>query len=278
MTASVSIPAYPYESGPRPYGLTAGLRLLRALETAGQDVLSAADAVAAGQALGLSSGHAIALLHRLAAAGWLARARRGLYAIVDPATGQPRAHPFAIGAALARPAAISHWSALQHWGLTTQLPAVVTLSTPKRATPPRVAIAGARYEIVTIAARRWFGVTQAWVDERHAVAIFEPERALLDAFHHFHIFGSLSTALELLEERHDALDLERLVAYAARLEIGAVAKRLGWALERLGAGETLLAPLRACPGRGDIPLDPRRPARGRHNSAWGVIENLGDGG
>lgn len=115
------------------------------------------------------------------------------------------------------------------------------------------------------------------MDEQHEVAIFARERALLDAFHHFHIFGSLSTALAMLEEHHDALDLETLVAYAARLEIGAVAKRVGWALERLGASETLLAPLRSCPGRGDIPLDPHRPARGRHNSAWGVIENLDNG-
>ena len=123
-------------------------------------MLTAADAVAVGQALGLSRGHTIALLHRLAAAGWLVRARKGLYAIVDPATGQPRAHPFALGVALARPAAISHWSALQYWGLTTQLPAIVTLSTPGRAIPPRGALAGARYEIVTIEARRWFGVTR----------------------------------------------------------------------------------------------------------------------
>lgn len=30
-------------------------------------------------------------------------------------------------------------------------------------------------------------------------------------------------------------------------------------------------------GQGDAPLDPGRPARGRHDPTWRVIENLHDG-
>lgn len=203
-------------------------------------------------------------------------------------TRLPKAHPFAIGAAIVSPSAVSHWSALQHWGLTDQIPATVTLSSPTRTFPPadeaderssRPAwtVAGVRYEFVAITRPRFFGVTQVWVNERNQVPIFDRERALLDAFHHFHIFGSLSVALEILEAHLAEIDVRRLVEYAVRLDVAAVAKRLGWALEKLGVPPDVLAPLRSYPARGDSPLDPGRPARGRHNPTWHVIENLHDG-
>ncbi|MBI4495212.1 MAG: hypothetical protein HY690_20750 [Chloroflexi bacterium] len=238
--------------------------------------------------LGLSPRHTITLLHRLAAGGWLTRIKKGLYAINDPVTRLPKAHPFAIGAAIVSPSAISHWSALQHWGLTEQLPTTVTLSSPIRTFPPADeadghgsrpvwSVAGMRYEFVAIARPRFFGVTQVWVNERNQVPMFDRERALLDAFHHFHIFGSLSVALEILETHLKDIDVHRLVEHAVRLDIAVVVKRLGWALEELGVTADVLAPLRSYPSKGDSPLDPGRPARGRHNPTWRVIENLHDG-
>src|SRR5690242_18686277 len=112
----------PYSAEGRPsYGELAGLRLLDALETAGFDPFTVADAKAHGEALGLSASHTTSLLHRLSASGRLTRMKKGVYAVTDPITDLPRAHPFAIGTALVTPSAISHWSALQHWGLTEQI-------------------------------------------------------------------------------------------------------------------------------------------------------------
>ncbi len=238
--------------------------------------------------LGPSPRHTLKLLHKLATSGWVTRVKKGLYAINDPVTKLPKAHPFAIGAAIVTPSAVSHWSALQHWGLTEQIPATVTLSSPERTFPPAGeadglgrrpawAVAGVRYELVTITKPRFFGVTQVCVNERNQVPIFDRERALLDAFRHFHIFGSLSVALEILEDHLAEIDVDRLVEYAVRLDVAAVVKRLGWALEEIGVPAEVLDPLRAYPAKGDSPLDPGRPARGRHNPTWHVIENLHDG-
>jgi predicted transcriptional regulator of viral defense system len=135
-------------------------------------------------------------------------------------------------------------------------------------------VGGVRYEFVTTKERRFFGVDQVWVNERNRVPIFDCERALLDAFHHFQVFGSLSTALEILEDHIEEIDVVRLVRYAARLEVGAVTKRVGWALERFGVPAQRLEPLRASLSKGDTPLDPGLPRLGRHNSRWRVIENL----
>lgn len=280
------MPTGPYSRIPRRgYGEPAGVRLVAIIAGTGADLFTATQAVGQGAELGLTPGHIRTLLHELATGGWITRVKKGLYAINDPVTKLPKAHPFAIGTAIVTPSAISHWSALQHWGLTEQIPATVTLSSPTRTFPPADetdgrgsrpvwTVAGVRYEFVAITRPRFFGVTHVWVDERNQVPIFDRERALLDAFHHFHIFGSLSVALETLESHLADIDVHRLVQYAVRLDVAAVVKRLGWALEEFGISTDVLAPLRSYPAKGDSPLDPGRPARGRHNPTWHVIENL----
>lgn len=276
----------PYsEDGRRSYGELAGLRLLDALGSTGLDPFTVAEAKAQGEALGLSESHTTSLLHRLSASGRLTRVKKGVYAVTDPVTQLPRAHPFAIGTALVTPSAISHWSAFQHWGLTEQIPDAVTLSSPTRTFPPATGaetrgtrrpwvVAGTRYEVMAITRERFFGVEDVWLNERDQVAVFDRERSLLDAFQHFHIFGSLSVGLVALEEHLGEMDLDRLARYAVQLGVTAVIKRLGWALEQQGVPEAVLAPLRSYPARGNAPLDPGRPSRGRHNPAWHVIENL----
>ncbi|MDP2662801.1 MAG: hypothetical protein Q8R28_18965 [Dehalococcoidia bacterium] len=217
--------------------------------------------------------------------GWITRIKKGLYAINDPLTRAPKAHPFAIGAAIVNPSAISHWSALQHWGLTEQISSAITLSSPTRTFPPRRetqdadlrpawVVGGVRYQFTTIPPAHFFGISNRWIDERNQAPMFDAERALLDAFQHFHIVGSLSVALEILETHMADLDIKRLVRYALQLKVGAVIKRIGWALEALNAPADLVAPLQAHPAKGDSPLDPGRPSLGRHNRAWHVIENL----
>lgn len=280
----MTMPSYT-TSAPRAYGELAGTQLLTALEAAGHDPFTVAQATGEGANIGLSARHVASLLHRLAASGLVTRLKKGVYALSDPVTRLPRAHTFAIGTALVTPSAISHWSALQHWGLTEQIPSTIMLSSPTRTFPPsgqaeagssRKAwvVAGTRYEVVTVTDGRFFGIAHAWVSERNQVAIFDGERALLDAFHHFHVFGSLSVGLDILETHLAELDLVRLARYAEQLQVTAVVKRLGWALERLGASSEVLDPLRVYPARGDAPLDPGQPARGRHNRTWRVIENL----
>lgn len=247
------------------------------------------DAVEAGSHLGLTETHVHHLLHELARSGWVTRLQRGLYAPVDRATEAPRAHLFTVGTSLVQPAAVSHWSALAHWELTEQIPQVVTVSSPTRsaargrrrqarsdASGHLWVVAGQRYRVVFVKPEHYFGLSQVWVAPTERVATYDRERALLDAFRHFHLFGSLAPALEMVEQHLAELDLDRLVGYAERLRVASVTRRLGWLLERLDAPEAARARLRAqLPERAaEVALDPTRPERGARNRTWGVIENL----
>ncbi len=74
------------------------------------------------------------------------------------------------------------------------------------------------------------------------------------------------------------IDLDRLARHAVQLGLAVVVKQVDdWVLERLVVAPSVLEPLRTYPAKEESPLDPGRPARGRHNPTWHIIENLGNG-
>lgn len=267
---------------PRYGGL--GVALLRALSEEGGATFTVADARAQADAIGVSRSYLALLLHRLERAGLVRRVKRGTYALTAGLPGFPDAHPFAIGMALVDPSAISGWSALNHHGLTDQVPRVITLTTPKRVVTPAMRgavrtaasvwdVAGQRYEIVSVVPARFFGFEDTWVGESR-VRIFDRERALLDCFALPRRFGGLAEGLAVVEEHLRDLDIDRLVRHALRYGAVSIAKRVGCALESAGAKPRLVEPLRSLPVRGYRPFDPTRPVRGPRNERWGLVENL----
>lgn len=62
--------------------------------------------------------------------------RRGLYTTIGMESVANITHSFLIATHLVQPSAISHWSALQHHGLTEQIPQIITASTPTKVVTP----------------------------------------------------------------------------------------------------------------------------------------------
>ena len=197
-------------------------------------------------------------------------------------------HPFAIAAALVEPMAISHWSALAHHGLTTQIPPMVQASTARNVVTPEMRRGKAyrprghavwpalalEFEFIRIKQDHFFGLQQEWVNSWQRVSITDPERTVLDMVAHPRVFGSLRTAIETIEAHLERVDVKRLVEYALRYDVGAVIKRLGWTLEALGAPLAVVEPLQAYPGRTYYPLDPAGPGGGTPVTRWRVRDNL----
>ncbi|MCK6479411.1 MAG: hypothetical protein L6R43_04465 [Planctomycetes bacterium] len=261
-----------------------GLALLRELAGQGRTTFTVSGIRKTASRLGVAEPYLPVLLHRLQVAGMLRRLQRGTYALASGIPGFPEAHPFAIGMALVRPSAVSGWSALHHHGLTEQIPRVVTLTTTRRVATPsmrgavkeapsRWTVAGQTFEIVTVVPDHFFGDEEVWVGEAK-VRILDRERALLDCFALPRRFGGVAEGLGILEEHLSRLDAERLVAHALRYGADAVARRVGFALEGLGAPARVLGPLRDRPMTGYRTLDPTRTPRGPRNRRWRLVENL----
>ena len=68
--------------------------------------------------------------------------------------------------------------------------------------------------------------------------------------------------------------MQGLIRYGLDYRVGAVIKRLGWCLEKLGGAEDLLTLLQQFPVRNTTLLDPRAPSGTVLNDRWQVNENL----
>jgi len=269
------------------YAQSQGMMLLnRVVEEVGPlFTIEGAHAVAA--ALDLTPQRVRALLSQLAQAGWIERLKRGSYAVTTPVLNATL-HPYAVAEALVSPLAISHWSALAHHGFTTQIPPMVQASTTATVVTPEMRqgaayrprgraawrALGLEFEFIQVQEKLFFGFQEEWVSRWHRVAITDPERTLLDLFAAPQVFGSLQTGLETLEAQLHRLDVDKLVEYALRYKVGAVIKRLGWALESLGAPESAIAPLETYPLHAYSQLDPTGPPGGMPITRWQLRNNL----
>lgn len=227
------------------------------------------------------------LMSMLATSGRIEILKRGTYAVKSPLFAG-EIPSFAVAAALIQPMAISHWSALAQHGFTTQLPAMVQASTPRKVITPEMRAGqahrprgravwralGFEIEYIYVQEKQFFGHQQIWVNNWQQVSITDLERTALDLIARPDVFGGMSAAIEVLEENLPRIDFPSLVQYALRYNVGAVIKRLGWLLERFGAAAGEIVPLQSHPVKTYYRLDPQAPAGRKYSSRWRINENL----
>lgn len=260
-----------------------GTELVRKLAEAGQRLFTAEEARRVAPSVGLSPGYFRQALHHLARTGWIVRLKKGLYSLSGSVPGATPLHEFEIAMALVEPAAISHWSAMSHHGLTEQAPRRVFVLTTARSVPR---MRGAKskdteegypvgetiYQFVQVKPERFFGIDDVWVNDSR-IKMTDPERTLLDGLMMPRYCGDFAEVLHAFEVRAHKLDLDRIIRYALRLD-AATAKRLGWILGRQGVDSARLAPLRDVPIKGYRVLDPSGPRQGPCDTGWMIQVNL----
>jgi len=139
---------------------------------------------------------------------------------------------FWIGANLVEPYAISFWSALNHWGLTEQLPNITYIETTKRMRSNQRKVLNNEYRFVRLSKKRLFGITRIWV-ANHQVNITDPEKTLADCLAFPEHGGGISEAAKGLYNYTKENKLNNLVSYTQKMGQPAL-KRLGYLLELLG--------------------------------------------
>lgn len=260
-----------------------GTELVRLLASEGDRVFSTDRARELSSRVGLKDAYLWEALYHLRRGGWIVSLRRGLYALSATVPGLTPAHEFEIAMALVAPAAISHWSALSHHGLTEQVPRLVYVLTTARSVPrkrgatskdaePGYPVGGTFYRFVQVKPERFFGVEDVWVNESR-VTMTDPERTLLDGLMIPRYCGDFAEVLHAFDVRSSNLDVPRIIRYALKLGT-ATAKRLGWILERHGIEPDRLEPLRKIPIKGYRVLDPTAPRRGPCDAGWMIQVNL----
>lgn len=275
------------ENEPR-YSQSQGLKLLEAAVKEFGPLFTLDQVKPLANTQKLSTSHLRYLLSTLADAGWIEILKRGTYLVKSPLYSE-EVPVYAIAAALIQPMAISHWSACAHHGFTTQNPVMVQATTPGKVITPEMrtgkahsprgravwTVAGHDFEFIHVASNLFWGFQKIWVNSWQQVNITDLERTALDLIARPDIFGGFSAAIEILENTINQVNLDRLVDYGLKYDVGSVIKRLGWALENLGFAGNGLERLRAYPVKRYYLLDPGLDITNAiKNSRWHIAENL----
>lgn len=184
------------------------------------------------------------VLSHMESKGWLERLEQGSYLIIPLEAGLDRTwseDPLAIGTLLAPEGAGAYWTAVRHWGWTTQVPHTTFFISPKRRFNPRPNIMGVDYRFVILKPERVFGIAKEWSGDLR-VHVTDRERTVLDIMDRPDLSGGIAEVAESLQRAWSELDLGRLTEYLQRFEGGTPPKRLGFLAEEMdlpGAGEWL---------------------------------------
>ncbi len=214
-------------------------------------------------------------LERLHNKGWIRRIRRGRFAVIPFSSGEsrtPQLHEFIVAMELVSPAAIAYWSALNHHGMTEQLPRTVFVSTNHPVRRPPGEVLGMSYKIISLRHRKFFGVIKDWIDEM-PFSVTDREKTIIDGLDLPQYVGGIEEIAKALSTVWTQLDESKLRKYAVKIGNSSVAKRLGFLMETLGIGN-VEALRNAVPlGSGFSSLDPTMPRQGKYNRRWGLLIN-----
>jgi predicted transcriptional regulator of viral defense system len=250
-------------------------KLLMALYDCGQTTFTSADA---SRITGLKSPLASSLLHKAAKRGLVSRLKRGLFAIVPPELGtsvEYSGNPYLVSRYLvgSAPYYLSHASAMELHRMVTQPQFTVFVSSTKRI--PNQTLHGTKFRFVLLKRAHFFGTMKHWVTKQESIEISDLDRTVIDGLRQPEYCGGVTDIAKGLSMRRADMNVQRLLDYATRLNIGSVKRRVGYLLELFGmAPEQQLQAFRKSLTATYVPLDPLLPREGPHLAKWRLQINV----
>ena len=209
------------------------------------------------------------LLYRLEKQGAIERIERGKYIIIPlhGEKGEYTLHEFIIASILINPYAISYWSALNHYGLTEQIPGTVFIQTTAWKRKQKMEVLGINYKIVRIKRTKFFGVRKERIEQTQ-INITDEEKTIIDCLDKPHYCGGIVEVAKALKSmKYDAVKLNE---YAVKIGNSGVMRRMGYLCELLNID--IKIPL--IKTKNYLLLDPSMQMKGNKNAKWHLIVNI----
>jgi predicted transcriptional regulator of viral defense system len=183
-------------------------------------------------------------LSRWQSQGWLARIKRGTYAIVplDSSTSEQVVEdPWCLVPELFSPCYIGGWSASEHWDLTEQIFQTICVLTYRSFRKKLQTHHHVNFETTKIPPKLMFGTRVVWRNNKK-VQVSDPHKTIIDIIYAPPLGAGYPHITDCFQAyiKSDHCDLDILSEYASQLRSGAFFKRLGYLSEKsLGQGYPL---------------------------------------
>jgi len=219
--------------------------------------------------LGIKKSSVMKTLSRLERSGWIQRIERGKYMVIPlgEKKGKYTLNEYLLASILSPTGSIAYWSALNHHGLTEQIPNTVFVQSTRRRNDPYPEVFGVRYHFVTIKETRFFGNEEIIIGE-DPVTITTPEKTLIDCLDSPQYCGGIVEVAKGIRSKD--FDEELLKDHAMRFGSLAVIRRLGYLCDLYGINIDL-PPVKQ---RNYVLLDPTMDQGGPINGRWRIKLNV----
>lgn len=157
----------------------------------------------------------------------MSRLKPGVYVVVPAELGSSAEYagnPYLTAVKLAGkgPRFISHASAMEIHRMVTQPRRVVFASSSKRIRNRK--LHGTEFRFVFVRRNQYFGTMKHWVTKQEAIDVSDLERTIIDGLRQPEYCGGVMEVAKCLWMRKRDMHAAKLVDYALRLGIGAVAR------------------------------------------------------
>jgi predicted transcriptional regulator of viral defense system len=249
-------------------------RLLFELEKAGRTIFTFNDAV---RTLGSSKTAAKLVISRLKAKGRIVAAQKARYVLAPARSGiegQWSEHPFLIVPHIIDEYYVGFWTAMNHWGMTEQIPITVFVATTKR--KRTVKYGGQTIRFVTLSKRKFFGFTQEKIDGQ-SFNISTREKTITDGLVFSRHCGGMSEVTKAIWNSRQTLDWNKLLAMTKQVAVDAALRRLGYILHLLRIRPEVVRSLAKQEWHGLRFLEPTGPKKAlSYSKEFGLILNVSD--
>lgn len=163
---------------------------------------------------------------------------------------------------------ISHASAFELHQMVTQ-PQLVIFLTVIHQIKQKINIMGTEFRFVTSKEKDFFGFKKLWVDKSEMVLVSDLERTIIDGLKIPEYCGGITEVAKGLWIKRHEINVEKLIDYAERIQMGIIYKRLGFLLETYALGNpNIIEKLQAKLTAGYQLLDSSALNEGKYNARW----------
>lgn len=178
-------------------------------------------------------------IRKLIKKGIVTRLKPGLFILVPFELGKEREYtgnPYIVSHEImdGKEYYLSHGTAMEIYGMKTQPQLVVYVAVLKQQNP--VIIHGVEFRFVSTFEKYFWGFDDYWASKQEKVKVSNLEKTIIDGLKEPQYCGGITEVAKGLWLRHQDIQMNRLVEYAVRMDMGAVIRRLGYLMELYSIG------------------------------------------